>query len=147
MTKVSKQQDVKYEEQESANLKKFEDESTSERDSSTAEFLAMVQYPTQLNDIRVVKEDTYGENMRRRTADTAGPKGALTIIFEKNRKPNGSLACRVFCDFRELCAENDLSNLSRFIKQSRTSARLFVSIQKFYCEATLNGANKCLRIL
>ena len=29
--------------------------------------------------------------MRRRTADTAGSKEALTIIFEKYRKPNGSL--------------------------------------------------------
>ena len=43
----------------------------------------MVQYPTKLNDIRVVKEETYEEKMRRRTADTAGSKEALTIIFEK----------------------------------------------------------------
>ena len=82
---------MRYKEQESANLKKFADESTSERDSSNAEFPAMVQYPTELNDKRVVKEETYGEKMRRRTAGTAGSKEALTIIFEKYRKPNGSL--------------------------------------------------------
>ena len=60
VTKVSKEQDVKFQEQESAILKKFADESTSERDSSNAEFPAKVQYPTKLNDIRVVKEETYG---------------------------------------------------------------------------------------
>ena len=54
VTKVSKEQDVKYKEQECANSKKFADELTSERDSTNAEFSAMVQYPAKLNNIRVV---------------------------------------------------------------------------------------------
>ena len=56
VTKVSKEQDVEYKEQECANLTKFADESTSERDSTNAEFSAIVQYFTKLNNIRVAKE-------------------------------------------------------------------------------------------
>ena len=76
VTKVSKEQDVKYTEQESANLKKCADESTSERDSSDAEFSTMVQYPTKKNDICVVKEETYEEKMRKRTADLRSAKSS-----------------------------------------------------------------------
>ena len=81
VTKVSKEQVVNCKEQESSNLKKFADESTIQRDSSKAEFPAMVQYPTKLNDIRVVKEETYGEKMRRHTAGSKeeSPKVPWTL--------------------------------------------------------------------
>ena len=43
VTKVSKEQDVKYNEQESANLKKSAGEQTSDRNSSNAKVSAMVR--------------------------------------------------------------------------------------------------------
>ena len=51
--------------------------------------------------------------MRRRSADTAGSKEALTIIPEKYRKINGSVDVMEFEHaVIEMCAENDLSNSS-----------------------------------
>ena len=74
--------------------------------------------------------------MRRRTADTAGPKEALTIISEKNRKTNGSLDVLefehavIFVTFGNMYRKRPLQFVL-ISKQSRRPARLFVSIQKF----------------
>merc|ERR1712064_170273 len=76
VTKVSKEQDVKYKEQESANLKKSAGELTSDRDSSNAELSAVVQYLAKLSDMCVAKVETYEEKVRRRTAEIAGLKEA-----------------------------------------------------------------------
>ena len=130
-------------------MSKFADESTCQRDSSNAEFPAMVQYPTKLNDIRVVKEETYGEKMRRRTADTAGSKEALAIIFEKYRKPNGSL------DALEFNHAVLFGTFVNYVQKTTSPICLdFTTVTKFskivcldseICfESTLNGANKCL---
>ena len=81
VTKVSKEQDVKYKEQESANLKKSAGELTSDRDSSDAELSAVVQYLAKLNDMCVAKAETYEEKVRRRTAEIAGLKEALSICL------------------------------------------------------------------
>ena len=82
VTKVSKEQDVKYKEQESANLKKSAAELTSDRDSSNAELSAVVQYLAKLNDMCVAKAETYEEKVRRCTAEIAGLKEALSILSE-----------------------------------------------------------------
>merc|ERR1712065_27731 len=82
VTKVSKEQDVKYKEQESANLKKSAGELTSDRDSSNAELSAVVQYLAKLSDMCVAKVETYEEKVRRRTAEIAGLKEALSILSE-----------------------------------------------------------------
>merc|ERR1712064_21522 len=82
VTKVSKEQDVKHKEQESANLKKSAGELTSDRDSSNAELSAVVQYLAKLNDMCVAKAETYEEKVRRRTAEIAGLKEALSILSE-----------------------------------------------------------------
>merc|ERR1712012_1154399 len=82
VTKVSKEQDVKYKEQKSANLKKSAGELASDRDSSNAELSAVVQYLAKLNDMCVAKAETYEEKVRRRTAEIAGLKEALSILSE-----------------------------------------------------------------
>ena len=59
ITKFSKEQDVKYQEQESSGLKKSACELTSDRDSANAELSDVVQY-TKLND----KTTLYRERVR-----------------------------------------------------------------------------------
>ena len=149
VTKVSKEQDVKYEEQECANLKKFADESTSERDSTNAEFSAMVQHNTKLNNIRVVKEKTHEEKMRRRTADTAGSKEALASISEKYRKINGSL------DVLEFQHAVIFVTFVKYVQKTTSPIRLdfkaVTTLSKIVCldseicfGSNLNSATKCL---
>ena len=82
VTKASKEQDVKYKEQESANLKKSASELTSDRDSANSELSAVVQYLAKLNDMCVAKAETYEEKVRRRTAEISGLKEALSILSE-----------------------------------------------------------------
>ena len=82
VTKAAKEQDVKYKEQESANLKKSASELTSDRDSANSELSAVVQYLAKLNDMCVAKAETYEEKVRRRTAEISGLKEALSILSE-----------------------------------------------------------------
>ena len=58
LSKVSKEQDVKYKQEESTNLKRLSDELTSERDSSNAELSAVVQCLAKLGDMCIVKTET-----------------------------------------------------------------------------------------
>merc|ERR1712209_138162 len=80
--KVSKEQDVKYKQEESANLKRSSGELTSDRDSANAELSAVVQYLAKLGDMCIVKAETYAEKARRRTAEIAGLREALSILSE-----------------------------------------------------------------
>ena len=82
VTKVSKEQDVKYKEQESSGLKKSAGELTSDRDSANAELSAVVEYLAKLNDMCVAKAMTYEEKSQRRAAEIAGLKEALSILSE-----------------------------------------------------------------
>merc|ERR1712209_252713 len=82
VTKVSKEQDVKYKQEESANLKRSSGELTSDRDSANAELSAVVQYLAKLGDMCIVKAETYAEKARRRTAEIAGLREALSILSE-----------------------------------------------------------------
>ena len=65
ITKFSKEQDVKYQEQESSGLKKSAGELTSDRDSANAELSAVVQY-TKLNDSDVDKTTMYRDESEHR---------------------------------------------------------------------------------
>jgi len=82
VTKVSKEQDVKYKQQESSNLKRLSGELSSDRDSANAELSAVVQYLAKLGDMCIVKAETYAEKARRRTAEIAGLREALSILSE-----------------------------------------------------------------
>ena len=65
ITKFSKEQDVKFKEQESSGLKKSAGELTSDRDSANAELSAVVQY-TELNDSDVDKTTMYRDESEHR---------------------------------------------------------------------------------
>ena len=67
LSKVSKEQDVKYKQEESTNLKRLSGELTSDRDSSNAELSAVVQHLAKLGDMCIVKAETDEEKARRRT--------------------------------------------------------------------------------
>ena len=82
LSKVSKEQDVKYKQEESSNLKRLSGELTSDRDSSNAELSSVVQYLAKLGDMCIVKAETYEEKVRRRKAEIAGLREALSILFE-----------------------------------------------------------------
>jgi len=82
VNKASKEQDVKYKAQESANLKKSAGELTSDGDSASAELSAVVEYLAKLGDMCVPKAETYEEKVRRRTAEITGLKEALSILSE-----------------------------------------------------------------
>merc|ERR1711945_42024 len=83
VTKVSKEQDVKYKQEESANLKRSSGELTSDRDSANAELSAVVQYLAKLGDMCIVKAETYAQKARRRTAEIAGLREPLSILSER----------------------------------------------------------------
>eukprot|EP00450_Noctiluca_scintillans_P002421 CAMPEP_0194482150 /NCGR_PEP_ID=MMETSP0253-20130528/4235_1 /TAXON_ID=2966 /ORGANISM="Noctiluca scintillans" /LENGTH=688 /DNA_ID=CAMNT_0039321673 /DNA_START=47 /DNA_END=2116 /DNA_ORIENTATION=+ len=82
LAKVSKEQDVKYKQEESTNLKRSSGELTSDRDSTSAELSAVVQYLAKLNEMCVAKAETYSERASRRMAEIAGLKEALSILSE-----------------------------------------------------------------
>ena len=65
ITKFSKEQDVKYQEQESSGLKKSAGELTSDRDFANAELSAVVQY-IMLNDSDVDKTTMYRDESEHR---------------------------------------------------------------------------------
>ena len=65
ITKFSKEQDVKYQDQECSGLKKSAGELTSDRDSANAELSAVVQY-TKLNDSDVDKTTMYRDESEHR---------------------------------------------------------------------------------
>ena len=72
ITKFSKEQDVKYQEQESSGLKKSACELTSDREPADAELSAVVQY-TKLNDSDVDKTTMYrDESEHRRNSNSIG---------------------------------------------------------------------------
>ena len=63
-------------------MKRLSGELTSDRDSSNAELSSVVQYLAKLGDMCIVKAETYEEKARRRTAEIAGLREALSILFE-----------------------------------------------------------------
>ena len=55
---------------------------TGDKDSATAELSAVVKYLSKLNDMCVAKAEPDAETVRRRTAEIAGLKEALSILCE-----------------------------------------------------------------
>merc|ERR1719468_19977 len=80
ITKVTKEQDVKYKTQEFKSLDKEITELTSDKGTATAELSAVMEYYGKIKDRCIAKPETYEERTARRTAEINGLKKALQIL-------------------------------------------------------------------
>jgi hypothetical protein len=80
ITKATKEQDVKYKEKESVTLDKAVAEDTSDRAGVQTELAAIDEYLQKLEEMCIAKAEPYEETVRRREAEIAGLKQALTIL-------------------------------------------------------------------
>jgi len=78
--KTAKDQDVKYQIKEAAELDKAVVEATSDRASTQEELDAVLEYLAKLKDMCVAKPETYAERADRRAAELSGLKQALSIL-------------------------------------------------------------------
>eukprot|EP00928_Gymnodinium_smaydae_P099535 TRINITY_DN952_c0_g1_i2.p1 TRINITY_DN952_c0_g1~~TRINITY_DN952_c0_g1_i2.p1 ORF type:complete len:717 (+),score=175.35 TRINITY_DN952_c0_g1_i2:74-2224(+) len=80
---ATKTQDVKYKNQEITHLAKTISELTSDLDSTNAELSAVLEYDGKIKSRCIAKPETYAERSKRRQAEIAGLKEALTILKEE----------------------------------------------------------------
>jgi len=80
IAKVTKEQDAKYKEKESKSLDKATAENNSDRDGLQTELGAVNEYYDSLKEQCIAKAEPYAERKRRREAEIAGLKEALTIL-------------------------------------------------------------------
>jgi chromosome segregation ATPase len=78
--KTGKEQDVKYQTKEAAQLDKAVVEATADRASTQSELDAVVEYLTKLEGMCVAKPETFEERAERRAAEIQGLKQALSIL-------------------------------------------------------------------
>merc|ERR1711953_460468 len=78
--KVTKEQDVKYKNEEAAGLDKATAEATSDRSGVQEELDAVLEYLKGIEDRCIAKPETYEERVRRREAELAGLREALNIL-------------------------------------------------------------------
>jgi len=83
VSKTMKNQDVKYKTQEYKSLDKTLTEVTSDKDTSSTELSAVMEYYAKLKDRCVAKPESYEERASRRKAEIAGLKDALSILEEE----------------------------------------------------------------
>jgi len=80
ITKAKKEQDVKYKTQEFTSLDKTITELSSDRATNQEELAAVEEYLSKLKDRCIAKPETYEERSKRRNAEIAGLKEALSIL-------------------------------------------------------------------
>jgi hypothetical protein len=80
ITKVTKDQDVKYKTQAFTGLDKSIAELSSDRDTSSTELSAVLEYDEKLKERCIAKPETYESRKARREAEIAGLKEALSIL-------------------------------------------------------------------
>jgi len=78
--KVTKEQDVKYKNEEAAGLDKATAEATSDKSGVQEELDAVLEYLKGIEDRCIAKPETYEERVARRTAELNGLKEALSIL-------------------------------------------------------------------
>ena len=80
VTKTSSEQDIKYKTQEATGLDKAVAELSGDRDTTNTELSAVNEYWGQLKSRCIAEPETYEERKRRREAEIAGLKEALTVL-------------------------------------------------------------------
>merc|ERR1712238_400546 len=94
VTKTAKDQSVKYKTQEAKAQDKTEAEYSADRDTSNAEYAAVMDYYGKIKDRCIAKTETYATRTARRQAEIQGLKEALSILEDETalvqRKRRGS---------------------------------------------------------
>jgi len=80
VNKATMEQDVKYKTKEFTSLDKTVAENTGDRDSLQTELDAVLDYDEKIKDRCIAKPETYEERKKRREAEIAGLKEALSIL-------------------------------------------------------------------
>jgi len=80
ITKMTKEQDVKYKTQEFKSLDKEITELSSDKTTSNTELAAVMEYYGKIKDRCIAKPESYEERTARRTAEISGLKKALQIL-------------------------------------------------------------------
>jgi len=80
VTKATKNQDVKYKTKEHTGLDKEVAELSSDRDTTQTEQDSVLEYDTKIKAQCIAKPETYEERKKRREAEIAGLKEALSIL-------------------------------------------------------------------
>jgi hypothetical protein len=80
ITKATKDQDVKYKTKEAKGLDKDVTEATADRSGEQTELDAVMQYYGGLKERCIAKPESYADRVKRREAEIAGLKEALTIL-------------------------------------------------------------------
>merc|ERR1740138_1908843 len=80
ISKTTKEQDAKYKTAEAAGLDKEISELSSDKDTSSTELAAVMEYYAKIKERCVAKPETYEGRKARREAEIAGLKEALSII-------------------------------------------------------------------
>merc|ERR1712014_114445 len=80
LSTTMKSQDVKYKTKEYKGLDKSISELSGDRDTTNTEHDAVMEYYGKIKDRCIAKPETYEERKKRRTAEIAGLKEALSIL-------------------------------------------------------------------
>merc|ERR1719324_683490 len=80
VTKTTKEQDIKYKTQEIKSLQKDLAEMSSDREGTQTELDAVMEYDAKIKDQCIAQPMTYEERKKRREAEIAGLKEALSIL-------------------------------------------------------------------
>merc|ERR1712203_328218 len=94
VVKTTKEQDVKYKTQEAKPQDKTAAEYSADRETSNAEYAAVMEYYGKIKDRCIAKPETYAVRKARREAEIQGLKEALSILEDETalfqRKRQGS---------------------------------------------------------
>merc|ERR1719438_151047 len=83
VTKTIKDQDVKYKTQEFKSLDKSISELSADRETTSAELSAVLEYYAKIKERCIAKPETYETRKARREAEIAGLKQALAILEDE----------------------------------------------------------------
>jgi len=98
VTKTTKEQDVVYKKKEMAQLEKSTADLAGDRETTSAELSAVLEYYAKVKERCIAKPETYEERKARRTAEIEGLKEALVILQDETafvqRSKKGSVGHR-----------------------------------------------------